>query len=98
QKFHGNEIKLVGRPEEADYIIETVADTQEDISSPVLEKNYNVKLASLLINITLKNRHTNETLYKAQVNDLYGYANVLDKAGLNAYANPKINAKLAESL
>lgn len=98
QKFGGQEIRLVDKLEEADYIIESVAETQEDISSAILEKNYSIKLASLLINIQLKNRSTGEILFKTQVNDIYGYANILEKAGLNAYSNPKISAKLAESL
>lgn len=98
QKFSGQEIRLTDRKEEADYIIESVAETQKDVSSDVLEKNYNIQLAALLINIQLKNRASGEVLFKTQVNDIYGYANTLDKAGLNAYSNPKINAKLAESL
>jgi hypothetical protein len=98
QKFGGQEVRLVDKPEEADYIIESLAETQEDISSTILEKNYSLKLASLVINLQLKNRLTGEVLYKTQVNDIYGYANILEKAGLNAYANPKIAGKLAESL
>jgi hypothetical protein len=98
QKFTGQEVRLVDRPEEADYIIEAVAETQEDISSAILDRNYKIKLASLIINLQLKNRATNEVLYKTQVNDVYGYANIAEKAGLNAYSNPKITAKLAESL
>lgn len=98
QKFSGQEIRLVDKPEEADYIIESVAETQEDISSAILDKNYSIKLASLLINIQLKNKMSGEVLFKTQVNDIYGYANLLEKAGLNAYSNPRIGAKLAESL
>jgi hypothetical protein len=98
QKFRGQEIRLVTSPAEADYLIEASAETQEDISSDILEKNYSIKLAALVINLELRNRLTNEVLYKTQVNDIYGYANTSEKAGLNAYSNPKINAKLAESL
>jgi hypothetical protein len=98
QRFKGQEIKLVDKAEDADYIIDAVSETQEDISSDVLEKNYNIKLASLTISLQLKNRATNEVLYKSQVNDMYGYANSAEKAGLNAYSCPKISAKLAESL
>lgn len=98
QRFNGQEIRLTDRPDDADYIIESVAETQEDISSDVLEKNYNIKLAALIINIQLKNKSTNEVLFKTQVSDVYGYANSAEKAGLNAYSNPKVSAKLAESL
>ena len=98
QRFNGQEIRLTDKLNDADYIIESLAETQEDISSDILEKNYNIKLASLIINIQLKNKSTNEILFKTQVNDVYGYANSAEKAGFNAYANPKINAKLAESL
>jgi hypothetical protein len=98
QKFSGQEIRLVDREEEADYVIESVAETQIDVSNEILEKNYRIKLASLIINLHLRNRLTNEVLYKTQVSDVYGYANLAEKAGLNAYASPKINAKLAESL
>ena len=98
QRFAGQEVRLVDRPEEADYIIESVSETQEDISSDILEKNYNIKLAALTINLQLKNKASNEVLYKTQVTDMYGYANSAEKAGMNAYSCPKISAKLAESL
>ena len=98
QKFGGSEIRLVDKPEEADYSIESVSDTQEDVSSDILEKNYNIKLASLLISLQLKSKATNMVIYKTQVNDVYGYANNLEKAGFNAYESPKLNAKLAEAL
>jgi len=98
QRFSGQEIRLVDRPEQADYIIESDAETQEDISSDVLEKNYSISLAALIVNIQLKSKATSEILYKTQVSDVYGYANSPEKAGLNAYSNPKVSAKLAESL
>ncbi|PBQ32540.1 hypothetical protein CNR22_12415 [Sphingobacteriaceae bacterium] len=98
QKFNGQEVRLVDRPEEADYLIESLAETKEDISSAILTQNYSIKLVALIIDLQLKNRATNEVLFKTQVNDVYGYANSLDNAGLNAYSNPKISAKLAESL
>lgn len=98
QKFSGQEVRLVDKPEEADYIIESLAETKEDISSDILEANYKIKLVALVINLQLKNKATNEVLYSGQVTDVYGYANSLEKAGLNAYSNPKISAKLAETL
>lgn len=98
QRFSGQEVRLTDHPADADYIIEAVSETQEDISSDVLEKNYNIKLASLQINLQLKNKATNEVLYKTQVNDIYGYANSAEKAGLNAYSSPKVSARLAESV
>lgn len=98
QKFNGQEIRLTDRSDDADYVIESVADTKEDVSSDILEKSYGIKLANLLINIQLKNKATNEVLYKTQVNEIYGYANTMERAGLNAYSNPKLNPKLAESL
>lgn len=98
QRFQGQEVRLVDNAAEADYIIESVAETREDVSSDVLERHYRIKLASLQINLQLKNRVTNEILYKTQVNELYGYANTAEKAGLNAYACPKLNARLSESL
>lgn len=98
QRFRGQEVRLTDKPDDADYIIESIAETQEDISSDILEKNYNIKLASLLINLQLKNKATNEIVFKTQVTDIYGYANSAEKAGLNAYSNPKISAKLAESI
>jgi hypothetical protein len=98
QKFGGQEIRLVDKPEEADYVIESVAETQQDVSSNILEANYKIKLVGLFINLQLKNKATNEVLFKAQVSDVYGYANSLENAGLNAYSNPKINGKLSESL
>jgi hypothetical protein len=32
------------------------------------------------------------------VSDVFGYANSSEKAGMNAYANPKVSGKLAEAL
>ncbi len=98
QRFSGQEIRISDKPTDADYIIESVAETQEDLSSDILEKNYNIKLAALVINLQLKNKTNNEVIFKTQVNDVYGYANSAEKAGMNAYSNPKISGKLAESL
>jgi len=98
QKFNGNEIHLVNKPELADFIIESVADTQEDASSDVLDKNYNLKLAALIINLQLKNKLNNNETFKTQVKDVFGYANSLEKAGLNAYDNPKLQTNLMEAL
>lgn len=98
QRFAGEEIRLVDNAEEADFIIESVADTRKDISSAVLEKNYSVSLASLIVNLQLKNRLSKEVLYNTQISDVYGYANDLETAGLNAYSSTKFTAKLAEAL
>lgn len=98
QRFNGQEVRLTDQAADADYIIEALADTQEDISSDVLEKNYRLKLAALQISLQLKNRATNEVLYKTQISDIYGYANSAEKAGLNAYSNPKVNTRLSESV
>jgi len=98
QKFNGQEVQIVSKPAEADYIIESIAETQEDISSDILENNYKIKLAALVISLQLKNNVTQEVIFKTQVNDVYGYANNLEKAGMNAYSNPKLNTKLSEAL
>ncbi|MBA3663577.1 MAG: LPP20 family lipoprotein [Bacteroidetes bacterium] len=98
QRFNGQEVIIINKPELADYIIEASADTQEDISSDVLESNYKIKLAALIVNLSLKNRVTGETIYKGQITDIFGYANSLEKAGLNAYSSNKLNAKLAEAV
>lgn len=98
QRFNGQEVLITNKPELADYIIESIADTQEDISSDVLVSNYNIKLATLVINLNLKNRITGETIYKGQITDVFGYANNLEKAGLNAYNSSKLTAKLGEAV
>jgi hypothetical protein len=98
QKFNGQEVQIVSKPADADYIIESVAETQEDISSDILENNYKIKLAALVISLQLRNNVTQEVIFKTQVNDVYGYANNLEKAGMNAYSNPKLNTKLSEAL
>ncbi|MEO6306026.1 MAG: LPP20 family lipoprotein [Bacteroidia bacterium] len=98
QKFNGQEVQIVSKPADADYIIESVAETQEDISSDILESNYKIKLAALVISLQLRNNVTQEIIYKTQVNEVYGYANNIEKAGMNAYSNPKLNTKLSEAL
>ena len=98
QKFSGEEIVFVDKPENSDFVIEAMSDTQKDVSSNVLENNYSIILSSLIINLELKKTNSGEVLFKNQVKDVYGYANSLEKAGLNAYSNPKLNAKLGEAL
>ncbi len=98
QKFNGQEVRIVGKLEDADFIIDAISDTKEDVSSDVLEKTYNIKLATLVINLELKNKLSNEVLYKNTVSDIFGYANNLEKAGINAYQNEKLNAKLGEAI
>ena len=66
--------------------------------TPIEIKNYNIKLATLVINLELKNKLSNEVLYKNIVSDIFGYANSLEKAGINAYQSEKLNAKLGEAM
>ncbi len=98
KKFNGQEVQVVSKAADADYIIESVAETQEDISSDILESNYKIKLAALIISLQLKNNVTQEVIFKTQVSDVYGYANNIEKAGMNAYTNPKLNTRLSEAL
>lgn len=98
QKFNGQEVQITSNQNEADYIIESLAETQEDISSETLKNNYNIKLAALIVSLQLKNNATKEVVFKTQVNDVYGYANNLEQAGMNAYNNSKLNMKLSEAL
>ncbi len=98
QKFNGQEVRIVSKPEDADFIIDAVTDTKEDVSSDVLEKNYNIKLAALVISLELKSKQSTEVLYKNIVSDVFGYANSLEKAGINAYSSEKLNAKLGEAI
>lgn len=98
QKFNGREIQFTDQRQEADFVIEANAETSRDISSEVLKKNYNLELAVLSIQFQLFAKGSNNILFQTQVNDVYGYANSLQAAGLNAYANPQVNVKLAEAL
>jgi hypothetical protein len=98
QRFNGREVIITNRMEQADFIIEADADTKEDVSSDVLQSNYNIKLAGLVINLNLKSKASSETIFKTQVTDVYGYANNLEKAGLNAYSSAKLNARLGEAV
>ncbi len=98
QRFNGQEVIITTRADQADYIIEADADTKEDISSDVLENNYKIKLAALVINLNLKSKTTGETIYKTQIADVYGYANNIEKAGMNAYSSNKLKAKLGEAI
>jgi hypothetical protein len=98
QKFTGNEFNLVDKPENADFVIEATADTQEDAGSETLQKAYNLKLASLQVNVVLKNNLKNGETFSWLVKDVYGYANTLEKAGLNAYDSEKMLSNMAEAL
>jgi hypothetical protein len=98
QKFSGQEIFLTDKPETADYLIDCDADTKEDISSDVLEKRYALYLASLSISLQLKSNPGGEILYRGAVSDVYGYGSSLEKAGMSAYSNPKLNGKVSEAV
>jgi hypothetical protein len=97
QKFTGQEIKIIDNIKMSDYVIELEANTDDDISSDVLEQNYKLNLAQLTINVALKN-NKGEVLYKNLVTDIFGYANSSEKAGINAYSNNKLKVRLSESL
>ncbi|HQQ93890.1 MAG TPA: LPP20 family lipoprotein [Bacteroidia bacterium] len=98
QKFDEQEVHLVSKPEQADYLIQVVADTQNDISSDVLERNFDLKLSQLSIELQLLNTKTKEVEFKKVLNEIYGYANSAEKAGINAYSNPKLKGNLAEGM
>lgn len=98
QKFNSSDIRIVSKQDESDFIIECMADTKEDVSSEVLEKNYQTKLVNLVINLQLKSTENQEVLFKQVVADVYGYANNSEKAGLNAYESTKLKSKLNEAL
>ncbi len=97
-KFSGTEIKLVETKELADFLIEATADTEKDISSDILFKNYNVALTVLKINIILRNVLTKELLYKSELSGIYGYATTVETAGLNSYFSGSLKTKLTEDL
>ena len=63
KKFNGQEVRIVDKLEDSDFIIDASSDTKEDISSDVLEKNYTIKLATLIINLQLKNKLSGEVLF-----------------------------------
>jgi len=97
QKFNGLEIRMVDQASNADYIIDITANTANDISSAVLQKNYHINLVELTVNLSLKNRK-GEVVYKTLINEVYGYANSAEKAGLNAYSSPRLKSKMSEAL
>ncbi|MBK9284273.1 MAG: LPP20 family lipoprotein [Sphingobacteriaceae bacterium] len=97
-RFSGQEITYADKPENADYIIDVNADTREDVSSHVLDVNYGLKMAALVIDLNLKRSVSGEVIYHAQINDIYGYANSGEKAGINTYSSNKLNFKLGEAL
>jgi hypothetical protein len=97
QKFNSIEMKIVDDVKVADYQMEISANTQPDISSEILQKNYQLNLAQLNINLFLKNTK-GEVIFKNTVTEIYGYANSAEKAGLNAYSSTKLKSKLGEAL
>lgn len=98
QRFSGQEVTITDKPETADYIIEANADTREDVSSDVLETNYGLKMAALVIDLNLKTTVSGAVIYNTQIADVYGYANGAEKAGINAYASNKLNFRMGEAL
>jgi hypothetical protein len=98
QKFNGQEVNFVDKAADADYVITSFADTKQDISSDILEQNYKTKLAALVVKLELKGKGVVEPLFKTEITDVYGYANKLEAAGINAFNNPKLMAELAEAL
>lgn len=98
QKFKGEEVHLVELKDQADVIIELEANTQKDISSGLLFAHYNVQLALLKVKLSLRYANTKELIYKTDITGVYGYANTLEAAGLNAYYSEQLKNKLHESL
>ena len=98
QKLSSNETIIVSNKAEADFIIDAVSDTKKDISSEILKSNYQVELVELNIKLQLINPKDNQVIYNNQANEIYGYANNLDQAGLNAYSSDKLKAKLFEAI
>lgn len=98
QRFSGQEVTITDKPEMADYIIDANADTKEDVSSDVLESNYGLKMATLVIDLNLKTTVSGAVIYNTQISDVYGYANGAEKAGINAYASNKLNFRMGEAL
>jgi hypothetical protein len=98
QKFNGQEVNFVDKAADADYVITSIADTKQDISSDILEQNYKTKLAALVVKLELKGKGVVEPLFKTEITDVYGYANKLEAAGINAYNNPKLMSEMAEAL
>jgi hypothetical protein len=97
-KFNGSEVKLVETKEFADFIIDIDANTFKELSSDILNTNYNIQLAFLKIKLSLRTKVSNELLFNAEVSDIYGYGNSLETAGVNAYQSEKLKTKLNEGL
>jgi hypothetical protein len=97
QKFNSEEFNNVVDSKIADYSISLQSNTTIDISNDVLKQNYNLNLAALTVSIVLKNK-ANELLYSTTLSDVYGYANSPERAGINAYNNPKLVTELNETL
>lgn len=97
-KFIGDEVKIVEQKDQADFVIEVDANTQKDLSSDVLNANYNIQLSFLKIKLSLRNLKTSELLYNSEIFDIYGYGNSLETSGINCYQSDKLKTKLSESL
>lgn len=97
-KFNIPEVKIIHEPQGADFSIEIDADTKKDVSSDILKQNYNVQLALLNVNLILRDMSNGEIIYKTEISGIYGYANDLLLAGVNAYYADKLKIKMSEAL
>lgn len=97
-KFSGSEVKIVEAKEQADFVIDAESFTQKDISSDILNLNYNIQLAYLKIKLTVRNTITKELVFNTELTDIYGYGNSIEMAGLNAYQSDRLKTKLNEAL
>ena len=93
--FRSSEFSIVDNKNSADYILEIKTDTKEDISSEILNSTFNLRLASLSINIQLS-KSNSDLLHKVQGTDIFGYGNSLSAAGMNAYSAEKLTLTLQE--
>ena len=93
--FRSSEFSIVDNKSSADYILEIKTDTKEDISSEILNSTFNLRLASLSINIQLS-KSNSDLLHKVQGTGIFGYGNSLSAAGMNAYSAEKLNLSLQE--
>lgn len=97
-KIQGSECTWVNSESDADILIQLYAQTQEASESDWLFDNYNLQLANMILKAKVIRKSDNSEILNLQFNDIYGYSNTLERAGIQAYSSIAFKERMAELL
>ena len=97
-KIQGSECTWVNSENEAEIVIQLYSQTQVAAESDWLFDNYNLQLANMILKAKVIRKSDASELLNLQFNDIFGYSNTLERAGMQAYSSFAFKARMAELL